>query len=125
MSKEEIKDTDKLVDEVQETEGDLLSSDERFIELEIIKESNRIDKEVWFETEEKQAFVDLKEFNKGITDGAYLGGFYTALINSGVGVASAVELILNQQTLLHNQEMARIDIEKTKVQSVLVSNQQI
>lgn len=122
MSKEEI--NKQEVEQEFETVEDALSTDERFIELEIIKEGNRIEKEVWFEGEEKTEFANSEGFIKGVRDGSYIGGYFSALINSGISNKDAIDIVLNQMNVIHNQEMAKIDIEKAKVQNVILQSQQ-
>jgi frataxin-like iron-binding protein CyaY len=115
--------TPEQLEELQEQLGE--DSNDKLVDFEIEKETLRIEKEVWFDQEDKFEFVNSKEFNEGIKLGALYGGLYSALINSGVSSENSFQIIINEQTCRHNQVMAKLDLEKTKIQSVQIQQSQI
>jgi hypothetical protein len=56
-------------------------------------------------------WYDTVEFHKGIHEASYLAGKITALLNAGVSESFVLDYLLNQATIEHNLETARINKE--------------
>ena len=64
------------------------------------------------------------EFFRGVNDGVYWSGFYTALINSGMSVEHAYNMAINKMTADSNYRVAKdnnkasIEISKQKAEMI-------
>lgn len=67
-------------------------------------------------------WYDEDEFHRGIHDSSYLSGVITALLNTGVTEDFVINYLLNDETIKHNIEVAKINketnIEVAKQQKV-------
>jgi hypothetical protein len=52
---------------------------------------------------------DIDEFQRGLNDASYLAGKVTALLNCGLSEGFILDYLLNQETIKHNLETARIN----------------
>jgi hypothetical protein len=72
---------------------------------------------------------DKDEFKRGLKEGSYVAGLFTALINSGIDLESATTFILNNQNIEMNTEITKIQtnaqIEASKNKSVVIESQQL
>lgn len=110
------------VDQVEDLEDMGQAVDERFVELELIKEETRMEKEIELEDE---IYSDNENFHKGINDGLYYAGYITSLTNAGIPLDKAYELTLNAQTGKLNVELEKIKLEEVKEQAIQVQNQML
>ena len=73
--------------------------------------------------------IDKKEFQKGIKRGSELAGYFTVLKNAGVDSNTILQMILNEQTIQHNIDMAKINneaqIEIVEKQQIVLEKQQV
>lgn len=53
----------------------------------------------------------IEEFQRGIHDASYISGYIVALLNTGLSEGALMEFLLNQETIKHNLETARINKE--------------
>lgn len=54
---------------------------------------------------------DEKEFKRGLNDASYLAGYITALFNAGISEAFVLDYLLNQETIKHNLDVAKLNKE--------------
>lgn len=113
-----------------ELEDECESTDEMPSDIDIIKESMRMSREIILDDEEVTSdIINTDKFNKGFTDSLYFCGLYTGLINSGMSNEQAYDMLVNIQTSNHNQEMQRIvnngQLEIAKTQEDNIKNQSL
>lgn len=110
-------------DELQERELMDISSDERYIELEIEKELVRMDKEIELNVSEVE---NNEEFVKGVKEGLLLAGFYNSLVSCGISNKMAEDMTINAQTCNHNRLLQEIistnALEIVKAQQNIMGN---
>ncbi len=63
--------------------------------------------------EQYNATFDADEFQRGINEYSFVCGALTALCNSGLTPAEAIEYIVNVDTIKHNLEVTRIGADAT------------
>lgn len=106
-----------------------ISTDERFIEMEIEKEIMRIDKEIIFDDESLAEMINSKNFQNGCNDASYYCAFYTSLINAGISNTFAQECVMNKMTCDFNLDLAKANnkasMEISKNQTIQIKNQEI
>lgn len=72
---------------------------------------------------------DMDEFQRGISDASYVSGYIVALLNTGLSEAAVMDFLLNQETIKHNLETARINkemnIEMSKNQRIQVEKNEL
>jgi len=111
-------------DELQERELMDISSDERYIELEIEKELVRMDKEIELDISK---VVKNTEFARGVKEGMLLAGFYNSLVSCGISNKMAEDMTINAQTCNHNRQLQEIisnnALEIVKAQQNIIQNQ--
>jgi len=126
----ELEDQSVLKDEELQEQGQGImdiSSDERYIELEIEKELERIGKEIVYDDESVTEMAKSDEFISGCKDANVLCGYYTSLINAGLSNQQAYEISINFQTCSHNRKLQEIisanQLEIAKVQVNVIKDQ--
>lgn len=106
-----------------------VSSDERFVELEIEKDLLRLDREIIYDDESLAEMINSDKFQEGCDDASYYCGFYTSLINAGMTSKFAEDCVMNKMTIDHNiqsGDMAnKTSIAISKNQSVQVDKAQV
>lgn len=107
----------KEIIEDEENTEDFLSSDERYIELEIQKELLRMEREAGYNKGILKEIKDKELLDKYGTSAVALGLFYQQLIKAGLSNIQAYSLLLEYSTQLHNQKMVKLDTERAKVQT--------
>lgn len=112
---------EELSEEIYETQEEN-SIDDRYVELEISKEIQRLDREECYFEGLPFAETDDKTFNEIIRDGEAYASFYSHLVLAGVHGDTASQLLMNYMTTRHNLEMNRIDVEKSKYQTIQIAN---
>lgn len=82
-----------------------------------------------FDEEEMTMLTNTKEFIEGQSLGAKLAGLYSTLVNFGFEMNSAMEVVMNQQTIEHNLEVQNIskdmNVDMAKFQSIQVEKNQL
>lgn len=83
-------------------------------------------KEVQLNTEDvKDIKLNISEFQAGVDSMSFLSGQYSVLQSVGIEPASCIDIILNRETIVHNQTLQRMnnesaekiaDITETKMQ---------
>ena len=58
--------------------------------------------------------INKEKFQKGLDSGSEILGFITALKQGGLDSSVALNILLNEHTILHNIEMAKINSETSK-----------
>jgi len=53
--------------------------------------------------------LDKNEFMRGLKDSSYVSGIYTGLLNSGISVEDAVEIVIGKLNIEHSLEVAKIN----------------
>jgi hypothetical protein len=86
-------------DEILEIDGEQLES--------LLGGVPDIDKLPPFEIDLEE--YDLEEFQRGIHETSYLAGKITALLNVGLSESFILDYLLNQETIKHNLETAKIN----------------
>jgi len=126
----ELEDQSVLKDEDLQEQGQGLmdiSSDERYIELEIEKELERISKEIVYDDDSIAQMINSDEFQLGCKESSFLCGYYTNLLNSGLSNQQAYEITINIQTCNHNRKLQEIinanQLEIAKAQVNIIKDQ--
>ena len=60
-------------------------------------------------SENRNIQLDNEEFIKGLKDVSYACGMYTGLLNSGISVEDAIEIIIGKMNIEHSLEVAKIN----------------
>ena len=53
--------------------------------------------------------LDNEEFIKGLKDVSYACGMYTGLLNSGISVEDAIEIVIGKMNIEHSLEVTKIN----------------
>jgi hypothetical protein len=64
---------------------------------------------------------DKKSFSRGVSEASYTAGYITALVNVGLSPVSALDYLLNKDTIEHNLKLA----DKNNETSVKVAEKQL
>jgi len=114
-------------EELKDTEQDIVQeeiSEEELIQLMSQIKGNSEDKEplffrepLEFDDEEMSILSNTKEFIEGQALGCRLAGMYSVLINFGLDMNSAMDIVFNQQTIEHNLEVQKLSSEMNKEMS--------
>ena len=113
---EELKDTEQEVIQQELTEEEL---------IELMSQIKSGTKEeplffrdpIEFDDEEMTILSNTKEFIEGQALGCRLAGMYSTLINFGVDMNQAMDIIFNQQTIEHNLEVQKLSSDMNKEMS--------
>lgn len=71
------------------------------------------------------ALANTEDYMSGELDASYLAGFFNSLSNMGVPIEIAVSLTIQQQTLNHNTEIQKMNVEISKNNSETIENTQL
>ena len=53
--------------------------------------------------------LDNEEFMRGLKDSSYVCGMYTGLLNSGISVEDAIEIVIGKLNIEHSLEVVKIN----------------
>lgn len=118
---EEIKDIDESEEipnssfQEEYSDEEETQIDDRLLELELTKNYPAIFVD---SSKVEGLFYDVSEYKKGLKESSKLAGFINGLKGAGLLDNDLIlQLILNQQTINHNIEVNKLEIEKIKAQS--------
>jgi hypothetical protein len=113
----------EIENDTYETQEEQITTDDRFVELEIGKEIERLEREEGYF--EGLNFSENKDetFKEIVRDGEAYANFYSHLVLSGVHSDTAGQLLMNYMTCRHNVAMGKLDIEKAKHQNIQLQTQ--
>lgn len=113
---EELKDTEQEIiqDEISDEELMALMSQ---LKGEQKEEPLYFRDPIEFDDEEMTILSNTKEFIEGQALGCRLAGMYSTLINFGVEMNQAMDIIFNQQTIEHNLEVQKLSSDMNKEMS--------
>lgn len=96
-------------------DGEDSQIDDRLVELELTKNYPAI----FVDSSKVEGLsYDITEYKKGLKESSQLAGFINGLKGAGLLDSDLIlQLILNQQTINHNIEVNKLEIEKIKAQS--------
>ena len=60
-------------------------------------------------SENRNVQLDENEFMRGLKDSSYVSGIYTGLLNSGISVEDAIEIVISKMNIEHSLEVAKIN----------------
>lgn len=113
---EELKDTEQEIIQEEISDEDLMALMSQ-IKGEVKEEPLFFRDPIEFDDEEMTVLSNTKEFIEGQALGCRLAGMYSTLINFGVEMNQAMDIIFNQQTIEHNLEVQKLSSEMNKEMS--------
>lgn len=123
--------TDEIKDIAIEDEN-VEISDEELIEMLGKAQGSKLEfyrEAMEFEDDELNNLVDSDDFQNGVKVGSYFGGMYTTLVNMGIDLQTASDLLINQQTLMANERSQKVNadmsIEMSKNQIIQMEKSQL
>ena len=116
MTEEEIKAlTEQLISEMGQEGGTASKKGELMF----------FDEPLYLDDDEVALMSNSTEFAEGMKSAYKLAGIYTVLVNSGIDVETATDIIMNEHTMDNNIRLQKVVNEGVKMQANAIKSSQL